>query len=427
MKKLLVILVLLLLAGGVGYEWYNAGSDRPQFRTLPVTRGDLFIGVTATGRLKPEIIDVGAQIVGMIKSFGPDRDKPDKPIDYNSRVRQGDVLAQLDDRPHRVALEKAVAGLKMAEAEVKQSRAHRDQAERNFHRAERLRSTNSVADFEAAQSQYEIAQAELAVAEAKVQQAAAAKKEAEINLDYTTIRATADGTIIARRVNVGQTVVAGMNAPSLFLLARDLGRTQVWAEVNEADIGDVHIGQKVLFQVDDVSCRERTFTGKVAQIRMDASMESSVVSYAVIVDVDNTDGKLKPYMTAKLKFEVQQRVNVPRVPDQALRWRPIWDEITPSARGGFTRPTAGKAKRADNNDPPGEVDEATIETSGPTVWLRADDGLVRPVSVKLGISDGINTEITGGDLHVDDEVVIHDVRAAKPDFVSSFVNRVIKK
>ena len=194
-----------------------------------------------------------------------------------------------------------------------------------------------MAEFEAAQSQYEIAQAELAMSEAKVQQAASAKKEAEINLDYTTIRSPADGTIIARRVNVGQTVVAGLNAPSLFLLARDLSRMQVWAEVNEADIGDVHAGQKVLFKVDDVSCRDRTFTGKVAQIRLDASMESSVVSYAVIVDVDNTDGKLKPYMTAKLQFEVQQRVNVRRVPEQALRWRPVWDEITPSARGGFTR------------------------------------------------------------------------------------------
>ena len=130
MKKLLIVLILLLLAGGIGYEWYNAGNDRPQFRTLPVTRGDLFIGVTATGRLKPiEIIDVGAQIVGMIKSFGPDANRPGKTIDFNSRVREGDVLAQLDDRPHRVELEKAVAGLRMAEAEVKQSRAHRDQAD----------------------------------------------------------------------------------------------------------------------------------------------------------------------------------------------------------------------------------------------------------------------------------------------------------
>ncbi len=228
-------------------------------------------------------------------------------------------------------------------------------------------------------------------------------------------------------MNVGQTVVAGLNAPSLFLLARDLSRMQVWAEVNEADIGNVHVGQKVSFKVDDVSCRDRTFTGKVAQIRLDASMESSVVSYAVIVDVDNTDGQLKPYMTAKLQFEVQQRVNVPRVPEQALRWRPAWDEVTPSARGGLTRPAAAKVKRGDDKDASGDSDEPTVDPGGPTVWVRASDGLVRPVPIKLGISDGINTEVTGGDLHVDDEVVIHDIRAAKPDFVSSFVNRVINK
>ncbi len=177
MKKLIIIVILLLLVGGFGYRWYNAGSDRPQFRTLAVTRGDLFIGVTATGRLKPiEIIDVGAQIVGMIKSFGPDAGRPGKTIDFNSRVREGNVLAQLDDRPLRVELEKAAAGLRMAEADVLQSRAHRDQAERNFHRAERLRNTNSAAEFESSQSQYEIAKAELAMSEAKVQQAASARK-----------------------------------------------------------------------------------------------------------------------------------------------------------------------------------------------------------------------------------------------------------
>jgi len=427
MKTKLIILIIALLAIGIGYRtWYGAINDRPQFRTLPVARGDLMIGVSATGSVEPvQIIDVGAQIVGMVKSFGPDANRPGKTIDFNSLVKEGDVLAQLDDRPHRVELEKAIAGLRLAEADVKQSRSHRDQAERAFHRAERLRNTNSEADYEAAVSQYEIAQAELAMSEAKVEQAKSVKKEAEINLDYTTIRSPVNGTVIARRVNVGQTVVAGLNAPSLFLLARDLSRMQVWAAVNEADIGDVHIGQKVTFKVD--GCRDQTFTGTVSQIRLDASMVASVVTYGVVVDVDNTDGKLKPYMTAKLQFEVARRSDVPLIPDQALRWRPTWDQITPSAHGGLTPPAPRKTRPAEEKEEESEGDEPTVDAGKPTVWVRADDGLVRPVPVKLGLSDGMLTELTGGDLKVKDEVVINAVRAAKPDFVSSFINKIVKK
>ena len=241
---------LLLLAGGFGYRWCDAGSDRPQFRTLPVTRGDLFIGVTATGRLnRCEIIDVGAQIVGMIKSFGPDAGRPGKTIDFNSRVREGDVLAALDDRSLRVELEKTAAGLRMAEAEVQQSqRATVTRRSAIFIAPSgcgiRIRRPNSRTPSRSTS----IAKAELAMSEAKVEQAKSVKKEAEINLDYSTIRSPADGTMIARRVNVGQTVVAGLNAPSLFSWPQDLSRMQVWAEVNEADIGDVHVGQKVTVQ-----------------------------------------------------------------------------------------------------------------------------------------------------------------------------------
>ncbi len=426
MKKILIILNVVLLAVAIGYRtWYGAIDDRPQFRTLPVTCGDLMIGVSATGSVEPvQIIDVGAQIVGMVKRFGPDAYRPGKTIDFNSRVREGDVLAQLDDLPHQAELDKATAGLRLAEAELKEARAHRAKAERDLRRAERLRDTNSAADFEAATSQFEIAEAELAMSEAKVEQAKSVKKEAEITLNYTTIRSPVNGTVIARRVNVGQTVVAGLNAPSLFLLAKDLSRMQVWAAVNEADIGDVHVGQKVSFKVD--RCRDRTFTGTVSQIRLDANLVSSVVTYGVIVDVDNTDGKLMPYMTAKLQFEVARRSDVPLVPNQALRWRPAWEEISPSARAGLTPPSPRKPQPAEEKEG-NEGDEATVDTAAPTVWVRTDDGLVRPVPVKLGLSDGMVTELTGGDLKVKDEVVINAVRAGKPDFVSSFINKILKK
>ena len=258
------------------------------------------------------------------------------------------------------------------------------------------------------------------MAEAKLEQAKIATKQAEINLGYTTIRSPVDGVVIDRRVNVGQTVVAGLNAPSLFLLAKDLSHMLVWAAVNEADIGDINVGQKVTFKVD--AYRDRTFTGKVSQIRLNASLLQNVVTYGVVVDVDNTDGKLLPYMTAKLQFEVARRSNAILVPNQALRWQPTWEQISPSARAGLdaaqrTASPAGGATEAPSDDA-----EPTVDLGSPTVWVVADDGLVRPVSVKVGLSDGMVTEITGGELQAGDVVVVNVVREAKPDFVSSFIS-----
>ena len=427
MKKILFALIAVPLLGWVGYRtWTGAGGERPQFRTLPVTQGDLVIGVTATGSVEPvEIVNVGAQIVGMVKSFGPDANQSGKTIDYCSHVKKGDVLAQLDDLPLKAELKKTTAGLSLAEAELKQSLAHEAQAKKSFERAKRLKDTNAAAEFETATSQYEMAQAERAMCEAKVEQAKSAKEQAEINLGYSTIRSPVDGTVIARRVNVGQTVVAGLNAPSLFLLAKDLSRLQVWAAVNEADIGDIHIGQKVSFKVD--TYRDQSFGGTVAQIRLDASMTSSVVTYGVVVSVDNTEGTLKPYMTAKLQFEVARRSSVLLIPDQALRWRPAWNQVTPAARAALPPPSAHKPRSNEEQGGESEAEEPTVESAAPTAWVRAEDGLVRPVSLKVGLSDSMNTEITGGDLKTGDEVVINAARAAKPDFVSSFINRIIKK
>ncbi len=309
----------------------------------------------------------------MIKSFGPDANRPGKTIDFNSRVKEGDVLAQLDDVPQQLELEKAVAGLRLAEAEVKQSTAHRDQAKLAFDRAERLRGTNSAADYENAKSQYEIAEAELAMSEAKVEQAKSAKKQAEINLQYTTIRSPVNGTVIDRRVNVGQTVVAELNAPSLFLLAKDLSRMQVLAAVNEADIGQVHSGKRSRSR--SMPTAIRLSTGNVSQIRLDANHIGTVVTYAVVVDVDNSDGKLMPYMTAKVQFEVARRGDVLLVPDQALRWRPTWEQISPSARAGLTppprahrRPRTSRAGIAKRTKPPSMPARPRSGSAPTTAW-----------------------------------------------------------
>jgi HlyD family secretion protein len=262
-----------------------------------------------------------------------------------------------------------------------------------------------------AEAQYQVAKADVEVGQARVEQAQLAVKEAEVNLSYTVIRAPIDGVVIDRRVNVGQTVVAGLNAPSLFLLARDLGKMQVWAAVNEADISDVYVGQKVTFKVD--AYRDQSFVGTVSQIRLDASMSHNVVIYGVVIDIDNTEGKLLPYMTASIQFEVARRSEALLVPNQALRWQPTLDQITPTARSGIS----------DENQDRGEK----VKVESPTVWVLADDGLVRPVEVGVGLSDGIVTEITEGELEPGAKVVATVIRRAEQDFVSSFISRVTKR
>lgn len=411
--------IAILVAGAsLGGSWYMRANlqQAPQFRTLAVERGELLIAVSATGTVEPvEIIDVGAQIVGRIQQFGPDPREPGKTIDYGTQVQQDDVLAQLDDSPQLAELEKAQANLKLAEAELQRYEAQMKQAEQDYARAERLREANATADYDHSLALYEMARADIRIGEAKLLQAQIAKKQADINLSYTTIKSPIDGVIIDRRVNVGQTVVAGLNAPSLFLLAKDLSRMQVWSAVNEADIGDIHVGQKATFRVD--AYRDQTFTGQVSQIRLNASMSNNVVTYGVVVDIDNTDSTLMPYMTANIQFEVDRRSDALLVPNQALRWRPLWQQITPAARAGIAPPPA---------EPGEDGKEQPVGMATPTVWVLADDGLVRPIPVQVGLSDGMVSEVVEGDLQPQMLVVVSTIRKREQDFVSSFIDKVTK-
>lgn len=427
MKKLLFVLFLAALGGGIGfYVWWSHSTRRPTFRTTQVKRNNLLTSVSATGSVEPmEIIDVGAQIVGIIKKFGPDAERPGKSIDYRSHVKQGAMLAQLDDLPHRAEQKKAMATVKLAQGELGRTRARLKQAQSEFHRAEKLRDTNSASEYENAVANFDIAQAEVATAEAKLEQAQAAQEQSEINLAFTVIKSPVDGVVIDRRVNVGQTVVAGLNAPSLFLMAKDLSRMLVWAAVNEADIGDIHVGQIVHFKVD--AFRDRMFTGKVSQIRLNASMLQNVVTYGVVVDVDNSDGTLLPYMTARLQFEVARRSNVVLVSNQALRWRPTWNEISPSIRAELKTQLAGKTRAEEDADAAGEESDDKVDLGSTAVWTLDEDGFVRPIQVQTGLSDGIDTEITGGKLAPGDTVVVNVVHEAKADFVSSFISQITKK
>lgn len=404
MKKIVILLALAALAGVRGFwYWRSAAKPSPLFRTVAVKRGDLLALINATGTVEPEeVVDVGAQVAGQIKNFGRDPRDSRRPIDYGSPVGEGTILAQIDDSLYRALVDQAKANLERAQADVLQFQAKAVQAERDWGRARDLLSHSSLAqaDYDAAQAANETAKAGLAVSQAAVVQDRAALHQAEINLGYCTIKSPVKGVIIDRRVNIGQTVVSSLNAPSLFLIAKDLKRMQVWASVNEADIGNVHSGQAVRFTVD--AFPGQVFDGVVAsdQPRLNASMTQNVVTYTVVVNTDNSDGKLVPYLTANLQFEISRRQNVLVVPNAALRWRPAAQEVAPDARADYLRSLQGPSGAPDNPSPTPDK-----EAHRATVWVE-DDGFVRPIQVRFGLTDGARTEILDGDLKEGERIVI---------------------
>jgi HlyD family secretion protein len=263
------------------------------------------------------------------------------------------------------------------------------QATQDWRRAQKLGPSDALAQsaYDQYQANYEVAKANLAAAEAAVEQAKAALAQAkanlltaQINFDYCTIKSPVKGVVIDRRVNIGQTVVSSLSAPSLFLIANDLRHIQVWASVNEADVGGISPGEPVTFTVD--AFPGRVFHGQVGQVRLNATMTQNVVTYTIAVDIDNADGKLLPYLTANTQFEVGRRKGVLLVPNAALRWSPRPGQIAPDLRQG----SHGRSSRRDHGPEP-----AGVRT---TVWVE-EGKFVRPILVNAGLTDGAFTEVEG--------------------------------
>jgi HlyD family secretion protein len=464
-KYILPIVFLLILGGGAGY-WYLTTTAAPKvtFRTEPVSRGELVATVSASGTLEPEeVIDVGAQVAGQIIEFGVGADG--KPIDYGSPVEAGTVLARIDDALYRAKAEQSKAAVRSAEqqlaqskakleqahagveqakantlradADLKQTRAKADQTDKDWARAQALKLTGSISqtEYDAAKSAYDANRAAVGVSEAALAQARAAELNAraavtdaqaavgtaeaavatakaiqqqdEVNLGYCTIRSTVKGKIIDRRVTIGQTVQSSFNTPSLFLIAKDLSRMTVWASVNEADVGQVRVGQPVRFTVDAYPGQK--FDGTVSRIRLNATNTQNVVVYTVEVTTRNPDEKLLPYMTANLQFEVDRRSDALLVPNAALRYKPPPQLVASSGTGGGK--PGGKGAAADK-DRQGQG----------VVWVE-EDGKVRAVPVQLGLTDGTMTEVVAGDLPPGTAVVVGEVRsngAASADATNPF-------
>ncbi len=409
MKTAFVIFALIgLAAGGAAYyTTYVAVDPVLGFRTAAIKRGDLLSTISATGTVEPEeVVDVGAQVVGRIKSLGVNPGDPQKTIDYGSVVQNGTILALIDDAVYKAQLDQARATLERARVDLLQLQAKCDQTEQEWKRAASLRPTKAIADtdYDLALANYKAAKANVAVGDAVIKQNEAVLELAKTNLDYTIIKSPVQGVIIARRVNIGQTVVSAMNAPSLFLIAKDLRRMQVWASVNEADIGRIRLEMPVRFTVD--AYPGEVFRGQVAQIRLNAQMTQNVVTYTVVVTTDNPDGKLLPYLTANVQFEIDQRTDVLQAPNAALRWKPEASQIAADAREtDAPAPSDGQPAQSANGG----------EKRG-RLWT-VDGDFVRPLEVVIGIGDGLTTEIGGDDVKEGMRVVIGTV--SKEDIVDS--------
>lgn len=441
MTKAIVGLLMLAALLGTGTLWWGRDSEAklPAVRTAEVTRGDLALTIDATGTVEPEeVVDVGAQVAGRIFSLGTDPRDGERTIDYGSPVEVGTVLARIDDALYaseveqaRAQVESAAALLEsttaqVAEAEANIERANKDllqlnarryQAERDWRRAENLwnnsRGAISESELDLAKSTFEASDAAVGVGQATIaqstamlsyaranvlkatadlSQAKATLKRADTNLGYCTIKSPVKGVIVDRRINVGQTVVSSLNSPSLFLLAKDLKRLEVWASVNEADIGNIKSGQRVKFTVD--AYPNRVFEGTVAadQPRLNATMNQSVVTYTVVVDTDNSDGVLLPYLTADVEFQVDEHKDVLTVPNTALRWRPSPERL----KAVGLDPATAIASKPESDG-----------TGRGTLWVLEKDR-IRPVEVQEVLSDGTRTEVTGSGLDAGMRVVVSE-------------------
>ena len=318
MKKAL-FLVVALAAGISAYGYYGFRTVEfvPDVSTVAVTEGDVVDTVGATGALEAvTTVQVGSQVSGMIQELH---------VDYNSIVREGDVIMRLDPSLFETQLEQARANLVRAQADVERLRVSVDDAATQLARAEDLaeRSLISETELEAAQVAVRSAEAQLKSAEAQVTQARASLNQNEVNLEHTVIRAPIDGIVISRLVDVGQTVAASLQAPELFVIAADLTKMRVIANIDESDVGRIRPGQRVTFTVDAYPAEE--FEGAVSQIRLEPVVQQNVVTYATVIDAPNPDLKLKPGMTATITLEIARRENVTRIPNAALRFRPSPD------------------------------------------------------------------------------------------------------
>ena len=379
MKKIVIGIVLTAAVASAGYMYFRKENGGAAYRTAKVEKGEIVDAITATGNINAvTTVSVGSQVSGTLQQIF---------VDFNSRVRKGQVIALIDPRLLEASATQARASVDNAKAALDRAQVGVIDTERTNRRNRELVKDGFVAqaDVDASQTVWEQALAQKRSAEAALQQAEGALRVAMTNLAYATIRSPVDGIVISRNVDVGQTVAASFQTPTLFSIAQDLTKMQVDTNVDESDIGRAAVGQNVTFTVD--AWPEKTFTGTVTQVRNSPIVTQNVVTYNVVVRVDNRDLLLKPGMTANVSIEVKKFADVLKVPNAALRFRP-------TAKGAGDE---GAGKRMEN----GKVKAAGEQR----VYLLGKDGKTSPVRIRTGVSNGTFTLVEEGGLKEGDVLV----------------------
>ena len=385
-RSVVLALVVLLAAGG-GALWYwkvQAASDVVTFRTTKLDRGVIEQSVTATGSVSAVVtVQVGSQVSGVISKLG---------ADFNSQVKAGDIIAQIDPTRFKASVAQAEASLKSALAAESRARVSVRQAKLDLDRAQALvaKQVAGAAELDAARTKYEQAQADVASASAQIAQARATVGAVRVDLERTTIRAPISGVVLQRSVDVGQTVAASLQAPVLFTIAQDLAHMEVHAAIDEADVGKLREGQEATFTVD--AYPNDIFRATIFQLRTQPTVQQNVVTYDAVVRFENKDSKLRPGMTATVRVIANRKTDVLRVPNAALRFKPASDLVL-SEPSGADIAAGGAAGGANNGGAPNRAG-AGRRGRGRARLFKPVGQKVSAVSFKTGISDDEFTEIT---------------------------------
>ena len=389
MKKAVIISVIIAIAAGI--SWYMLKGKKPAitYKTAKIEKGAIVSTVTATGNLSAvTTVQVGTQVSGTIQKLY---------VDYNSRVKKGQTIAEIDPSLFNASVEQAQGNALNAEANLQKAKVTLADAERTLARNKKLLADGIISqgDYDVSETAQQSAKAALKAAEGSVAQTKGSLLQARTNLRYSVIRSPVDGVVISRAVDVGQTVAASFQTPTLFTIAQDLTKMQIEVSVDEADISRVKLAQKASFTVD--AYPEQTFNGKVVQVRSAPVITQNVVTYVVVVNVDNADLKLKPGMTANVAIEVGRKDDVVKLPPAALRFKPkaVGDE--PKSAGGSGQPGGmGKA---------GGPGKSGRKDKGQQVFV-LKEGKPVSVPVKTGIANSTAYEMIEGALKEGDEVIV---------------------
>jgi HlyD family secretion protein len=397
MKRRWVVLIAISVVTAtviLAYVRMTATGAKPAFVTAAVTRGTVVETVDATGTLQAvTTVQVGTQVSGTIKALH---------ADFNSNVRRGQIIAELEPSLFQAQVEQARASIVRLQADARRAIVQNDDAQQKLKRARELseRSLIPASELETAQATARQTEAAVEAAEAQIVQARASLHQAEVNLNHTIITAPIDGTVISRNVDVGQTVAASMQAPTLFVIARDLTKMQVNARVAESDIGRVEVDQPVTFHVD--AYPGLPFSGRVSLVRLDPIVEQNVVSYITTIDVSNPQLRLKPGMTANVTIEIARASNVLRVPNAATRVRPSPDVF---AALGQPLPAEPALAEERTDDQEGEGERSRISAARAAEVWTLQSGRLEPIAVRLGITDATHAAVLAGELAEGMEVV----------------------